>query len=60
MKIGGAFYCDECGCEIASGDYCTDCDPENGAESITYTFIATFEPSNQEEEDKPWWKKLFS
>lgn len=41
MKIGKARYCDNCGVEVVSGDYCSSCDPENGSEELSYTFICT-------------------
>jgi len=64
MKLGGAFYCDECGAEISCGDYCSECRPGEGVEQVTYTFLA-YEPEDgtvldnipsSAEKDKPWWK----
>lgn len=69
MKFGGAYYCDECGCEIQPGTLCKECDPVHGVEEITYTFIATcptpHEHSGTESaheqatthEDKPAWRR---
>ncbi|GHO51507.1 hypothetical protein [Ktedonospora formicarum] len=55
-------WCSECGAEITAGTICNRCDPENGSEHVTYTFVG-FLPSEQEagqreqsEEQRPWWK----
>lgn len=67
MKLGEAYYCDGCGCEIQAGTHCKQCDPVSGVDDITYTFIAippasgsdfhAASTNDQAHEEKPAWKR---
>lgn len=45
MKLGGAFYCDGCSCEIPEGStHCNQCDPVGGVPELTHIFTMQFSP----------------
>jgi hypothetical protein len=52
----GPFWCSECGVEIKDGDICNECDSENGASHMTYTFIVDEPEQSEPEPERPWWK----
>ena len=35
MQIGKAFYCDDCGVNIQSGNRCSACDPQHGTQEVS-------------------------
>lgn len=65
MKCGAAYYCDECGSEIMIGDACDECDPENGAQQVSFWFtgVRTHDDDLTSDDEQPakrrwhfWWR----